>query len=96
MKVKKVENYDAGYSRTNLLKKGVLAVTAASLICGGLASCGNQLVGDVVEYYPEEYDGGMTCVSSDEVSSDEISCDSESDEEIIYGDMVCVDEGSTD
>lgn len=88
MKVKKVEKYDAGYSRTDLLKKGVLALTAASLVCGGLVSCGNQLAGDVVEYYPEEYDGGMTCVSSDEVSSD---C--ESDEEIIYGDVVCVDEG---
>lgn len=87
MKVKKVENYDAGYSRTDLLKKGALAVTAASLICGGLASCDNGIAGGL-EYYPEEYDGGMTCVSSDEFSSD---C--ESDEELtLDGDVAYIPE----
>lgn len=84
MKVKKVENYDVGYSRKGLLKKGALALTAASLLCGGMASCDNGVVGDV-EYIPDEYDGGMTCVSSDEVSSD---CESDEiltlDGDVVY------------
>lgn len=73
MKVKRVEKYDAGYSRGELLKKGALTVAAASLICGGLASCDNSIVGDV-KYYPDpnEYDGNMTYISPSDVSSDEV------------------------
>ncbi len=86
MKVKKVENYDAGYSRADLLKKGALILAATSLICGGAASCDEQLAGDVV-CYPDEYDGGQVCVSDSDVSSEEIS-------DLLCGSVVCVNESS--
>lgn len=70
MKIEKVEKYDVGYSRTDLLKKASAAVAAALLMCGGLASCGNtEYVGDD-EYASDEHYGGETYVPS-EVSSDD-------------------------
>lgn len=86
MKVKKVEIYDSGYSRTELLKKGSAAVAAALLMCGGLASCGMEYAGDI-QYIPDDYD--------DEISSDDVSSACESNEVLtLDGDVVYVPESS--
>lgn len=75
MKTEKVEKYEAGYSRTDLLKKGSAAVVTALLMCGGLASCNELGYEGGEEYYPNEYDGGVSCVSQPDVSS--VSSDDE-------------------
>lgn len=77
MKTEKVEKYEAGYSHTDLLKKGSATVAAALLMCGGLASCNELGYEGDEEYYPNEYDGGVTCVSQPDVSSDVPSNDEE-------------------
>lgn len=86
MKIKKVEKYEAGYSRENLLKRGSIAA-AAVIICGGMTSCSKLGYSGDVEYRPNEYDGGEVCVSQPNVSS-EVSPDEK--EFTLDGDVVYV------
>lgn len=83
MKPKKVENYDAGYPMSGVLKKTAVAVSAAALL-GSLTGCGNSIMGDM-EYQPPEYDGYMVveAVSDSDISSDtsDPHCHSVSSEE---------------
>lgn len=52
MKLKKVEQYSAGYSKESLLKKCAAGALGAALL-GTLAGCAGT--------NPDPYDGGMTC-----------------------------------
>jgi hypothetical protein len=84
MKIEKVEKYDAGYSRMELLKKCSAATAAALLMCGGLASCGNDVASN-------EYAGDLAYVSQSDnekiaIDNPDSSCEEENtlDGDIAY------------